>query len=106
MERKSPRIVTALFLALISLSSTFTAYADETDPQQGIKPLMVNINTADEQELADELNGIGLKKAQLIVQHRKEIGGFTNVDQLADVKGIGPKFIEANRAIIAIETAP
>lgn len=104
--KNTSRIIAALVLSLISFSTAFTAQAEESTPQQGISPAMVNINTADEQELADELNGIGLKKAQMIVQYRKEIGGFTSIDQLEDVKGIGPKFIEANRAIISIETAP
>ncbi|HGJ5873253.1 MULTISPECIES: ComEA family DNA-binding protein [Arsenophonus] len=57
----------------------------------------VNINTASEEELAEKLNGVGLKKAQLIVLHRKKFGGFKSIEHLQDVPGIGLGFIEKNR---------
>lgn len=56
----------------------------------------VNINTASEEELAEKLNGIGLKKAQLIVLHRKKFGEFKSIEHLQDVPGIGLGFIEKN----------
>jgi competence protein ComEA len=49
----------------------------------------VNINTATEAEL-DTLPGIGPVLAAAIVQWRTENGGFTSVDQLQEVSGIGP----------------
>lgn len=61
----------------------------------------VNINTADAQALT-KLKGIGPKKADAIVAFRKANGAFKTVDQLADVKGIGAKTIEANRKNIRI----
>lgn len=57
----------------------------------------VNINTASEEELAEKLNGVGLKKAQLIVLHRKKFGEFKSIEHLQDVPGIGLGFIEKNR---------
>lgn len=57
----------------------------------------VNINTTSEEELAEKLNGIGLKKAQLIVLHRKKFGEFKSIEHLQDVPGIGLGFIEKNR---------
>lgn len=61
----------------------------------------ININTADAQALT-KLKGIGPKKAEAIVAFRKANGGFKTVDQLADVKGIGAKTLEANRKSIRI----
>lgn len=61
----------------------------------------VNINTADAQALT-KLKGIGAKKAEAIVAFRKANGAFKTVDQLADVKGIGEKTVEANRKNIRI----
>jgi competence protein ComEA len=61
----------------------------------------ININTADAQALT-KLKGIGPKKAEAIVAFRKANGAFKTVDQLADVKGIGAKTVEANRKIIRI----
>ncbi|EQC01104.1 helix-hairpin-helix domain-containing protein [Photorhabdus temperata] len=58
----------------------------------------VNINTASAEELAKALNGIGVKKAQGIVEYREKHGSFTAVEQLQEVQGIGPVFIERNRS--------
>jgi competence protein ComEA len=66
----------------------------------------VNINTADAATLARELKGIGLKRAQAIVEYRREYGPFRSADELALVKGIGPKAIEANRADIRVDARP
>ena len=60
----------------------------------------VNINTADARTLAKELEGIGLSRAQAIVDYREKNGPFKNVDELAKVKGVGMKVVEQNRANI------
>ena len=58
----------------------------------------VSINSASAEELADILNGVGLKKAQAIVSYREQNGPFTQVDQLQEVPGIGASLIERNHA--------
>lgn len=62
----------------------------------------VNINQADAQSIASALNGIGLKKAEAIVLYREANGLFKTVDDLANIKGIGEKTIEKNRADILL----
>ncbi|GKR00126.1 ComEA family DNA-binding protein [Aeromonas hydrophila] len=62
----------------------------------------VNLNTASINELT-ALKGIGEKKAQAIVEYREKQGKFTTVDQLADVSGIGPATLEANRDMIIVK---
>lgn len=62
----------------------------------------VNLNTANINELT-ALKGIGEKKAQAIVNYREKQGKFTTVDQLADVSGIGPATLEANRDMIIVK---
>jgi len=57
----------------------------------------VDINTASAAELARELSGIGKIKAQRIVEYRDKIGGFVELGQLTEVKGIGTKILERNR---------
>ena len=57
----------------------------------------VSINRASAQELADQLIGVGLKKAQAIVDFRAENGNFQTLDDLLQVKGIGPQMIEKNK---------
>jgi competence protein ComEA len=62
----------------------------------------VNLNTANINELTT-LKGIGEKKAQAIVDFREKQGKFTTVEQLADVSGIGPATLEANRDMIIVK---
>ncbi len=50
----------------------------------------VNINRANSAQL-QTLNGIGPTKAQEILKYRKIHGSFNSVDELVNVKGIGPK---------------
>jgi competence protein ComEA len=62
----------------------------------------VNINTADADTIAAELDGVGLAKAQAIVDYRKKHGPFRSVDDLSLVKGIGDRTVEINRSDIRI----
>lgn len=56
----------------------------------------IDINTADARQLA-ELPGIGDTLAGRIIDYRLANGAFTSIDQLDNVKGIGPKTIEELR---------
>ena len=62
--------------------------------QQGDK---ISLNQANVQQL-QTLNGVGEKKAQAIVEYRQKNGGFKTIDELVNVKGIGPKLLEKNKA--------
>ena len=66
----------------------------------------VNINTADAALIAEGPKGIGLKRAQAIVEYRQKHGPFRNADELALVKGIGTKVIQKNRADIRTSAVP
>lgn len=63
----------------------------------------VNVNTASAEEISDSLKGIGLSKAQLIVDYREANGSFIHVDELVNVKGIGIKTIDQNRGLIIVQ---
>lgn len=54
---------------------------------------MVNVNTADAEEL-QKLPGIGPAKAAAIINYRKQHGLFKKVDDLTNVTGIGEKSLE------------
>ena len=66
----------------------------------------VNINTADAAMLSTKVTGIGPAKAEAIVAYRKEHGPFKNVDELANVKGIGLKTVEKLRDQLTVGAAP
>lgn len=68
-----------------------------TTPGEGT----VSINAADSSEL-QRLPGVGPSTAQKIIEYRGQIGRFTTVEQLMDVKGIGPKKLERMRPFVAL----
>lgn len=70
----------------------YTASLDEA-MREARTPLLVNINTADSEEL-EELPGIGPSTAQEIISHREANGAFGSVEEIEAVKGIGPKTLE------------
>jgi competence protein ComEA len=57
----------------------------------------VNINTADAKTISSNLNGIGIVKAQAVIEYRKIHGKFTSINNLSVVKGIGEKTIIKNK---------
>jgi competence protein ComEA len=61
----------------------------------------VNLNTADADAL-DDLPGVGPATAAAIIEHRKEIGGYTSVDQLLDVRGIGQAKLDQLRPLVTV----
>ena len=64
----------------------------------------VDINSADAETLARELNGVGNSRAEAIVQYRERFGPFESVDELLNVSGIGLQILDANRGNIEIGT--
>ena len=62
----------------------------------------VNVNTADAETMSTELKGVGLSKAQAIVEYRQKHGSFKSADDLSLVKGIGERTVEINRADIRV----
>jgi competence protein ComEA len=62
---------------------------------------VVNLNTADAAAL-DTLPGVGPATAAAIIEHRGKAGGFTSVDQLLDVPGIGEAKLEALRDLVTV----
>jgi competence protein ComEA len=62
----------------------------------------VNVNTADAETISAELKGIGMSKANAIIDYRKKHGPFKNADELSLVKGIGERTVEMNRADIRV----
>jgi competence protein ComEA len=62
----------------------------------------VNVNTASAEELADSLKGVGLSKAEAIVEYRKANGSFLHIDELVNVKGIGIRTVDQNRDLIRL----
>ena len=61
----------------------------------------ININTATADELS-QLDGIGGKKAQAIVEYREKNGRFRAAEELTNVSGISASILEKNIERIAV----
>ena len=105
------KIITKTIIALVAVASVGMANANVSSTSgaaiapvaQVVAPVStkVNINTASAAQLASgKLKGIGLAKAKTIIAYRTEHGKFNTIEELAKVKGIGPKLFERNRDLI------
>jgi competence protein ComEA len=64
-------------------------------------PGLLDLNRATAAEL-DTLPGVGPTTAAAIVAHRQANGPFASVDDLADVRGIGPAKLDALRGLVTV----
>lgn len=61
----------------------------------------ININSAPLEQL-QTLNGIGQKKAQAIIDYRKEHGSFQTIEDIMKVKGIGQGIFDQIKNVIEV----
>ena len=79
------KFIQTLLLGLALLVST-AAFAEK-----------ININTANAEQIASAMTGVGENKAQAIVTYRKQHGKFKSLQDLEYVDGIGEKTVEKNK---------
>ncbi len=102
MKRTSCLI--ALFVAaFFSIHSPVWAQSDSRPTEVEEARNQVDINTADAETLALALDGIGLAKAREIVAFREQNGEFKSIEDLEQVRGIGPATIARNRDRIVVK---
>ncbi|MFZ0257813.1 MAG: helix-hairpin-helix domain-containing protein [Gammaproteobacteria bacterium] len=62
----------------------------------------VDLNSANAKALATAIDGVGMKRAEAIVNYRNQHGPFESVDDLAKVRGISTKTINKNRENLSV----
>ncbi len=62
----------------------------------------INLNTATLEQL-QTISGIGAKRAQDIIDYREANGGFSSVDDLTNVSGIGEKTLEKLKSEVTVD---
>lgn len=91
-------LLTVVSTPMLTIAPVYATEMPVAAVEQG-----VNINTADAKSLSKQLVGVGISRAQKIVQYRDNNGPFTSVDDLRKVKGVGKSIINKNRERIVLE---
>lgn len=68
-------------------------------PPPAPEPERLNLNQADATALST-LPGIGPALAERIVAHRQKIGSFASLEDLTQVRGVGPMLVERLRPLV------
>ena len=85
-----------------NVQATASAKAEAVPGDTDNGATKVSINHASAEQLAQALNGVGLKKAQAIVSYREEYGPFKTLDDLKQVPGMGSSLVERNLAHLTL----
>jgi len=97
-------VVAGVILAMalgFSVSAASPSPTGNPSAQAGGDKQLVNINTAGVEQL-DKLPRIGAKVALRIIDYRKKNGSFKRIQDLMNVKGIGPKVFEKLQPLITV----
>lgn len=94
----------ALLIPVIGHAASAKTAAKESTPATSVmateqkenKDPQISLNQATAEQLAEVMDGIGLKKAQSIINYREKRGPFSSVEQLKDVPGISTTIMERN----------
>lgn len=98
-------ILQALFICATFALSSVAGAADNPVAGSTVQQ-QVDINSADAATLAEALDGVGLVKAQAIIEYREQFGKFQSLEQLLEVNGIGAATLEKNRHLLMVSAAP
>jgi competence protein ComEA len=98
-----------LIASLLMLSTSMQALATEK-PEETMKSALASgkqvhektsINQANNKELS-AINGIGISKAQAIIDYREKHGDFASIEELVKVKGIGHSTLQKIKSFISL----
>ena len=96
-SREAIRCIAFVFALMFAAVPTVLA-AESAGNISGV----VNINTASSAEL-QLLPGVGEKRAEAIMDIRKSKGGFSSVDELVIVKGLGEAMLDRMRPHVTLK---
>ena len=83
------------------LSRPSTSSANSSTSNGGNSGTKVRLNSASIEQLM-QLNGVGQKKAEAIVEYRNKNGKFNSVEDFMKIKGIGPALFNKNKDKLAL----
>lgn len=97
-----------LGLLIVGLLCTGLSYFNKTRSGSAVQTIqireprtVININTENAHNL-ERLPGIGPVLAQEIIAYRQRQGGFKNIEELKNIKGIGDKKFEEIKDLVSV----
>jgi len=93
-------------ISFLPVNNALAAADSSSEPEAhaiSVETGKININTASAHMLASSIKGIGLKKAQAIVDYREAYGDFPNIQDLSSVSGIGEKTVAKNANLLTVK---
>ncbi|MDR1605694.1 MAG: helix-hairpin-helix domain-containing protein [Streptococcaceae bacterium] len=96
------KVTDEMVIYIASIGEAVTATQPPASVNQSQGATLVNINTADLTQL-QTLSGIGVKKAQDIIDYREQNGKFNSVDELKNISGFGEKTVEKLKDDITVD---
>jgi competence protein ComEA len=86
----------AVLLSFFVISIPLHAAPPKTPEQAPVAQHKIDLNKADVSTLTGSFKGIGKKRAESIIAYRDSHHGFKSIEEFAEVKGLGQRFVDKN----------
>ena len=87
-ETTATQISSSIETSTNGSNSSTTAVSDSSDDSASAVSYPINLNTATVEELTS-IDGLGESRASAIIEYRDYLGGYTSVEQIKEISGIG-----------------
>lgn len=101
-ESVAKKLPTTVDQSPATASTTVATTSQEQVAANSQTTSQINLNSATKEQLM-QINGIGDKKADLIISYRQEHGQFKQLEELKDISGIGDKTYEVLKESLTLE---
>ncbi len=104
---RGAQVALCVFLVVLVGLLAFRGYGNRLGarPTEPAAVDLIDLNVADQQELA-QVPGVGPKLAEAIIDHRRLHGSFKSVEELKNVRGVGPVTFERIRGQFRVGPLP
>ncbi|MBA2655505.1 MAG: helix-hairpin-helix domain-containing protein [Tatlockia sp.] len=92
----SALLLFAIYLPLHAAKSQ--SYYQTTKATSASTSMKINLNKADLKSLSKSIKGIGPKRAEAIINYRREHGRFNSIKDLAKVRGFSSHYVQVHLA--------
>ena len=83
-------------------ANTHIESSENSNTEESTSNQKINIKTATESELSDNLTGVGPTTAKKIIEYRNTVGKFSSIEDIKNVSGIGEKTFEKFKDMICV----